>query len=171
MAAGVRGAAVVPTRPVHHPTPGKGCGNCLQGSYTSLFGMVLTCIRGAVCLEGLCSLGLIKICSTGRCKLLNACFVCMVGLQRASPPGVFIVLLGLVRVDVERPGGRIERRFVGVGGSVGIVPSVVRRDVPGFGLVAAYGQVSCDAFFTTTRRFCFTRRASWSAGALQRIAS
>jgi hypothetical protein len=63
---------------------------------------------------------------------------------------VFIVLLGLVRVDVERPGGRIERRFVGVGGSVGIVPSIVRRDVPGFGLVAAYGQVSCDAFSVVT---------------------
>lgn len=76
--------------------------------------------------------------------------------QRKSPPGIFIVLLGLVRVEVERPGGRVESRFVGVGGSVGLVPSTIGRDLPGTALVAAYGQV---------RRVCwcgvvFVRRAT-----------
>ena len=62
-------------------------------------------------------------------------------MQRSSPPGVFIVLLGLVRVEVEQPGGRKIDRFVGVGGSVGTVPSIIGRDLPGVALVAAYGQV------------------------------
>jgi hypothetical protein len=52
-----------------------------------------------------------------------------------------VVLNGLVRVEVKWPGTEQESRFVGVGGSVGIMPSVLGRDWPGCGLVAAYGQV------------------------------
>lgn len=54
---------------------------------------------------------------------------------------MFIVLLGLVRVEVKWPGTQQESHFVGVGGSVGILPSVIGRDLPGAGLVAAYGMV------------------------------
>lgn len=64
-------------------------------------------------------------------------------VQRSSPPGVFIVVLGLVRVDLQQAGGsRQESRFVGVGGSVGMVASVIGRDLRGDGLVAAYAQVN-----------------------------
>lgn len=63
----------------------------------------------------------------------------MAPLQRSAPPGVFIVLFGLVRVEVER-GGRQESRFLGVGSSFGLLPSIIGRDLPGAGLVAAYGQ-------------------------------
>jgi hypothetical protein len=51
------------------------------------------------------------------------------------------VLFGLVRVEVERPGGLQASRFVGVGGSVGIIPSIIGHDLPGNGLIGAWGQV------------------------------
>jgi hypothetical protein len=53
-----------------------------------------------------------------------------------------IVLNGLVRVEVKWPGTEQESRFMGVGASVAIMPSVLGHDLPGCGLVAAYGQVS-----------------------------
>lgn len=55
---------------------------------------------------------------------------------------MFIVLFGLVRVDVKWPGTQQESRFVGVGGSVGIVPSVLGHNLPGVGLMGAHAQVS-----------------------------
>lgn len=51
------------------------------------------------------------------------------------------MLFGLVRVEVERPGGLQASRFVGVGGSVGIIPSIIGHDLPDNGLIGAWGQV------------------------------
>lgn len=61
-------------------------------------------------------------------------------MQRSGPPGIFIVLSGLVRVDVVRSGVS-ETHFVGVGGSVGFVSSLLGHEVPGVGMVTAYAQV------------------------------
>jgi hypothetical protein len=72
-----------------------------------------------------------------------SCPVCCANcrLQRSRPQGIFLVLSGLVRVEVVR-GSRQETQFVGVGGCVGFVSSLLGKDLPaGVGVAAAYGQV------------------------------
>jgi hypothetical protein len=61
-------------------------------------------------------------------------------LQRTGPPGVFIVLSGLVKVELLRC-KQHSSYFVGVGGSVGYLSSLLGRDLPGVALVAAFAQV------------------------------
>lgn len=81
-----------------------------------------------------------------------------------------VVLNGLVRVEVKWPGTEQESRFVGVGGSVGIMHSVLGRDLPGCGLVAAYGQVRFDdnsnGFSCKVKlhpiSLCYNHRQLWS---------
>jgi hypothetical protein len=53
---------------------------------------------------------------------------------------VFIVLSGLVKVELLRCKQHTSY-FVGVGGSVGYLSSLLGRDLPGVSLVAAFAQV------------------------------
>lgn len=61
-------------------------------------------------------------------------------MQRTGPPGILIVLSGLVRVEVARCGVHTTH-FVGVGGSIGFCGSLLGKEVPGLALVAAFAQV------------------------------
>jgi hypothetical protein len=54
---------------------------------------------------------------------------------------VFIVLSGLVKVELLRCKAATTY-FVGVGGSVGYLSSLLGRDLPGVALVAAFAQVN-----------------------------
>eukprot|EP00878_Enallax_costatus_P029995 GHUV01032580.1.p1 GENE.GHUV01032580.1~~GHUV01032580.1.p1 ORF type:complete len:372 (+),score=88.08 GHUV01032580.1:534-1649(+) len=65
---------------------------------------------------------------------------CIVPRKRSSPPGIFIVLRGLVKVDVLL-GSLPETHYVGVGGSVGFISSTLRSDVKSITLKSAYAQV------------------------------
>jgi hypothetical protein len=72
--------------------------------------------------------------------LLLFCMPFLSRLQRTGPPGVFIVLSGLVTVELVRC-KQHTTHFVGVGGSVGYLSSLLGRDLPGVALVAAFAQV------------------------------
>lgn len=62
-------------------------------------------------------------------------------MQRSGPPGIYIVLSGLVRVEAVRCGQQLTH-FVGVGGSVGYISSLLGKELPGVILVSAFAQVS-----------------------------
>lgn len=57
-----------------------------------------------------------------------------------TPPGIYIVINGLCRAEVVR-GGRVVSHYVGVGGQLGMVSSVVGGSLRGMQLVAAFAQV------------------------------
>jgi len=68
---------------------------------------------------------------------------CIIPPKRSGPPGISIVLSGLVRVQVNRGGdsSSSSQHFVGVGGLLGFVSTMLNQvAMPGLELVAAYAQ-------------------------------